>query len=277
MIGLLLMAVATCFGETQESLGKYNVATGKQSIYTMGFISMLGGFIFFLIIAAIKEEFRFSIESLPTLSLRIALELLLAQISVLAITRADRSTYSFIRVGTIPLLLIVDLVLGYSISTFALIGISLILLVLILLFRSHDLKKDGMWFVMGTSILGAATLSLFKYNITHFNSVEAEESIVIAVLLVYFFCMALFVAKENPILLLKRPTVLAQSVSAGFANVLMSFAYLYGAASIITTAKRGLGVFFSILSGNFYFKERGIFIKIIALLAIVVGLIFSTF
>ena len=271
------MAVATFFDEAQTSLGKHGVEEGTQSVYTMGFLSMLWGFVFYLIIIISKQEFLFSLASLPTLGARIVLELILAHISVLAIIHADRSTYSFIRFGTIPLLLITDLLLGYTISTRALIGIGIILMVLILLFMRHEVRKAGMWYVLGTTLLAVATLSLFKYNITHFNSVQAEESIVVGVLLIFFFTKAMFIAKENPLRLLGKPAILGQSLSAGLGNVLMSFAFLYGAASIITTAKRGLGVFWAILSGNIYFKETGMIVKFLALITLIFGLVLTAF
>ncbi|KKW12528.1 MAG: hypothetical protein UY50_C0006G0043 [Parcubacteria group bacterium GW2011_GWA2_49_9] len=272
MIGLLLTFAATFFTEAQESLGKQKVAEGKQSIYTMGFLSMLWSTVFFLCIIITKHTFVFSLASLPTFITRVVLELILAQVSVIAITRADRSTYNFIRVGTIPLLLITDLILGYSITLPALFGIGIIILALLILFRNHGVGKKGVLPVIATTLLAVATLSLYKYNITHFNSVEAEEGIVGAILVLYFFCMAVFVAKENPLRSLLRPDFFVQSLSAGLGNVLMGFAYLYGAASIITTAKRGLSVLWAILSGKMYFREKGLYVKLLALAVIVIGL-----
>ncbi len=277
MIGLLLTAVSTFFSETQESLGKKGVTEGTQSIYTMGFLSMFWGCVLYAVLSIINHSFRFSFASLPTFGVRIILELILAHISVHAITRADRSTYSFIRVGTIPILLVTDIALGYSISTGAFIGIGLILVSLCSLFFSHTLKKNGAGLTVATMLLAVATLSLYKYDITHFNSVEAEQGIIVGILLLYFFFMARWVSKENPFRLFSQPSILGQSLSAGIADVLMSFAYLYGSASIITAAKRGLGVFWAILSGNRYFKEAGLAAKLFALLTIVAGLLLTTF
>lgn len=129
MIGLLLVLAATFFTETQDTIGKRTIQQGRQSIYTMGFLSLVWSFLFFLVILVfIKKEFIFSRASLPTFLARAALEVVLAHISLLALTKADRSTFSLVRVGTIPLLLAVDIFLGYSISPYALAGIGVIIL-----------------------------------------------------------------------------------------------------------------------------------------------------
>ncbi len=247
----------------------------KESIYTMGFLNMLWGTIFFLTYALfIRGEFILSPESFPTLGVRIILEIAQLHVTMLAISVADRSTYGFLRIWTIPLLLVVDMALGYTIGTTQLFGISLIVLSFIFLFINHGIKKKGMWLVLFTAINAVATISLFKYNISNFNSVDTEQSIVFLVLMLYFFIMACYVAKENPILFLKKPVFFVQSFVMGISTVIMSFAYLFAPASIITTVKRSSTIIWAIVSGNFYFHEKKLTIKIGAFLLIVVGLIF---
>lgn len=278
MFGLLLTLAATFFGEAHDSIGKRAVSEGRQSIYTMGFLSLLWGFLFFLfIIVFIRQEFLFSLDSLPTFLPRAILEVVLAHVSMLAITRADRSTFSLIRIGTLPLLLATDLVLGYSMSAWALTGVSVIVAAFLFVFWSHAVSKTGIGYVVFTAVTAAATLSLFKWNITHFNSVEAEQSSILLILLGYFFVMARYKAGENPLLFLRRPLFLFQSLAAGLAEVLMSFAYLFGTASVITAAKRGLSVLFAILSGNLYFNERNLVAKLAIFLFLVVGLLLLAF
>lgn len=274
MTGLLLTLAATFFSEAQESIGKNAVLQRQQSIYTMGFLSMFWGMLFFLcIIFFVKKEFLFSLASLPTFLTRAVLELILAHVSILAITRADRSTYSLIRTGTIPLLLVADIALGYSLSISAVVGIGIIAAVLISLFYGTTIRTAGAGLAGATMVLAAATISLYKYDITHFNSVEAEQSIIIAILLGYFFLMARYKAGENPLAFLRQPLFLFQSLSAGLADVLMSFAYLFGAASIITTAKRALSVLWAILAGHRYFKETRLLLKLLAFAVIAAGLV----
>lgn len=191
----------------------------------------------------------------------------------MAVKQAERSAFEFIRVGTIPLLLAIDLFLGYVLGLNQIIGIILITIAFIFLTMNHGLSRRGLGYVIFSTVNAAATISLYKYDIAHFNSVTAEQSIILAVLMAYLFLMARFAGKENPVSFLKQPIFLIQSLGAGMGNVLLSFAYLFAAASIITSAKRGLGVFWSILSGKFYFHEKRAIAKLTALAVIGVGLI----
>ncbi len=274
MTGLLLVIAAAFFIEIGDSIGKYEVSIKKQSIYTFGFLVMLWGAIFLFALAFIRDSFTFSVASLPTLFVRIILEIVQAHASLLAITIADRSTFGFLRIVTIPLLLGADILLGYQIGAHEFWGIGIIVGALAILFINHGIKKKGAGLVLFCAINAVATLSLYKYNIAHFNSVEMEQGIVHIVLLIYFFIMAMTAAKENPLRFLRQPIFFGQSAVAGIGTVLVSFAYLFGAASVITAAKRAAGILWAMFSGNVYFKEKHFLIKLLSLVLMIIGLVF---
>ncbi|MBI2108869.1 MAG: hypothetical protein HYT93_01625 [Parcubacteria group bacterium] len=274
MIGVLLVLVSSFFEEISDSIGKHTVSQKKESLYTFGFLALLWGTIFLLISGFIRDAFIFSSASIPTLGIRIILEIVQLHVTLLAITVAERSTFGFLRILTIPLLLAVDVFLGYSIGTYEIWGIGLIVLALIVLFINHGIKKSGAGLVLFIAINAVATISLYKYNITHFNSVEVEQGIVYIALLIYSFAMAKIVAKENPVTFLLKPLFLGQSIAAGIGTIFISFAYLFGAASVITTVKRAAAILWAMLSGGVYFKEKGFFVKALSLLLIIIGLIF---
>lgn len=119
----------------------------------------------------------------------------------------------------------------------------------------------------------ALTISLYKYNITHFNSVTAEQLLVSAVLVLYFYLLMVFKTKENFAALIKQPLVLVQSISFGLASVIESLAYLFAPASIILCAKRSGAVLWSTLAGKLYFKEQNLVLKLALVLGIVAGLV----
>ncbi|MBI2048003.1 MAG: hypothetical protein HYT27_02590 [Parcubacteria group bacterium] len=274
MIGILLVLAATFFEEISDSIGKHAVSEKKESLYTFGFLALLWGTVFLLLSAFIRDAFVFSFASIPTLGVRVILEIVQIHVTLLAITIADRSTFGFLRITTIPLLLVVDILLDYSIGIYGLWGIGLIVLALIVLFINHGITKKGAGLVLFAAVNAVATISLYKYNITHFNSVEVEQGIVHIALLIYAFTMATLVAKENPIRFLKNPLFLGQSFASGIGTVFISFAYLFGAASVITTVKRAAAILWAMLSGNVYFKEKRFLIKAFSLILIIVGLVF---
>jgi len=283
MLGILLTTGSTLAEEAGTSVGKWETARGKESVFSMGFLDSLWATVFMFALAFLIPKdffaigfphgFIFTTASLPTLIPRIGLEILQSLATVYAITVADRSTFGFLRIITIPLLLLTDIFLAYTISFPQVIGMLLIVTSLILLFINHGIRGKGAWLVAFTAVNSVATISLYKYDITHFNSLEAEQVIVYFVLVIFFFMMAMTKANENPLRLMAKPIFFTQSLLMGVGGVAMSFAYLFSAASVISTAKRALSVLFAMLSGHVYFKEKKLWVKAMAFILIAVGLV----
>lgn len=278
MLGIILVSIGTLFEEISDSIGKNKMASREESPYTMAFLSLFWGTIFFGIISVVKNNlFTFQLASLPTFSIRAIFEVIQLYVSVIAIAQADRTTFCFLRTLTIPLLLIADLFLGYRVGLFGIVGISVITLTILLLFSRHEVKKMGSGFIIFSAINAVFTISLYKYNITHFNSVVVEQLLMYVILLIAFFFIALVGAKENPFIFLTRPVFLLQSFSVGLGGMIESFAFNYGAASLIIAAKRSASIFWTLLSGKHCFNEKNIVFKIIITVLLIIGLIFLAF
>jgi len=274
MIGVFLTSISTLFEEIFDTIGKYKHVQGEQSIYTMGFLSLLGTSLFFLALMVYQRSlFHFSLASLPTFIPRVILSIVQEYITIAAIMKADRTTFGFIRIGTIPLLLMVDLVLGYSLGISQIVGIGLILLTLIILFENRVLDKKGIGLVLFSTINAVVVISLYKYDITYFNSVAAEQGIVSGILAMLFLWGAVYIAKENPLAFLTKPIFLVQAGSQTIAGILDSFAYVFAPASIIVAAKRSSAMVWTIVSGNIYFRETHARAKIIAVAFLVAGIL----
>lgn len=277
MIGVFMALIAGFFSEIGDSIGKRSVNDHKESIYTMGFLNMFWVVVILTSSAfLVTNSFIFSLASLPTFITKMVLEIFQVYMSLSAITIASRSTFGFLRIWTLPLLLVVDIMLGYSVSGWQVGGIFILVIAFILLFINHGIEKKGSGYVIFTAINAVATISLYKYNITHYNSVLAEQLSTCIILLVYSFVMAFFVAKENPFRFFKKPRFLIQSLSGGLASIISSFAYMFAPASVITAAGRSASVFWSVLSGNVYFKESRVVLKMSAVALIGVGIFLLT-
>ena len=275
MIGFILATLGSLFREVSGSIGKWEVSASRESYFSMGFLNLLiQAVIYFGIAFFIRKEFLFSFESLPTFSIRALLEVAQAHVSVLALVRADRSTYSFVRTITIPLLLFVDIILGYTIGFHQAVGVTIMFASVFLFLIDKNVGKTGVFLAGFTAVNAVITISLFKYNITHFNSVEAEEGIITGILMLYFLCMALVRAKENPFRLLRKPAIIFQSLSSGAASTLGGFSYAFAPASLILAVERSSSVLWAILSGNIYFHEAVLARKIIFGLFLIIGFIF---
>lgn len=274
MTGLLLVLVGACAIEAGASIGKYQVKKGCESVYMMGFLDSIWGTLLYLFLLwSGSEVWRFAWESLPTFTVRAILEVLQAHVTVLAISRADRSTFGFIRIGTIPLLLMVDIALGYAFTGTQLLGIAVIVFSLVLLLARRGMRTNGIGFVIVSTVNAVATLSLFKYDIVHWNSVAAEQIPVLIVLLVYFLVMARVRCGESVLVRMWQPILLLQSLCTGIGTVTISYGYLLLPASLATTAVRSGGLLWSIISGNLVFKERRLWLKIAAAVLCIGGLI----
>ncbi|PIZ85944.1 hypothetical protein CO033_00260 [Candidatus Nomurabacteria bacterium CG_4_9_14_0_2_um_filter_32_10] len=274
MVGIILTAIGTFLDEVASSFGKWEITHKKENIYTFGFLNTFWLLIVFIIISLIKDSFLFNIDSIPILGLLIVLEFAQAYSTLHAIEEADRSTLGFIMISTIPLLLVVDKILGYEIDIFNIFGISIIVLGLLILLFNHGINKKGIGYVVFSSINAVATLSIYKYCITNYNSVEAQQIITSIFLLLFLFFMSIWKFKQNPFDSLFKKELLVQSISNGLGGVIISFAYLFAPASIITSGKRASSILWSIISGNRYFHEKHIIVKIISFVFIIIGLTF---
>lgn len=269
----LMMAASTFLDETSSSLGKWSVNHKKESVYTFGFLNLFWGLIFFIVIAIYKQEFVFSMNSIGLFAIYIVLEIAQTYSSLEATVKAERSTFAFIMVGTVPLLLVVDYSLGYQISLFNIIGISVIILGLIFLFINHGLGKKGIGYVIFSTINAVATISLYKYMISNGSSVEAFCIVASSIVLTFLFIMAKWRYKENPFKFLLKKQFMVQALSRGISSVLISFAYIFAPASSIAGGRRGVAVLAGILSGKAFFNEKHILIKITSFILVVAGLI----
>src|SRR3989344_4831925 len=272
MFGVILAGISSGFDEIAASIGKKEIVAGLESFYTFGFLTHFLSALFIAAIGFVLSDFSFSTDSLPTFIPRVLVGILELQLAVIAVASVDRGSFGFIRLATIPLLLTIDLVLGYRLSYFQILGIVLIVVPIGVLFYSDFSKKKGMLLVLIVALLAAIDLSLYKYNISHFNSVESEQAITSLITSLYFFLTAVLIRGENPLAFLRKKIYMVQAGSSGIAYVVNSFAYLYAPASVVTTAFRGFSVLFSVLAGTFYFREGHFLLRAGLFFVVIVGL-----
>jgi hypothetical protein len=276
MTALLLLFIGTFGEEVSLSMGKSAVKRRLQSPYTMVFLSLFWGVVFFVVSLLFGKEFTFTVASLPTFGLRLLIEMVISYTAIMAVIRADRSTCVFMRLITIPLLVLSDLRLGYSLSSFQLAGIVVICTVLVGLLSMGKISRKGLGYCLFTSIMGAATITLYKYNISHFNTVAGEQIMMHGALLVWFTVLARLKTKENPWSYLLRLFSEEQSIAKGLGSFLISHAYNLAPASVVVTADRSLSIFWGVIFGHRFFHERNFGLKLVAFGGVACGLYLLT-
>jgi len=274
MLGIILQGIASFFGEISGSLEKWMVAKRVESFYAIGFQNSLVAIAFFLVyVIGNNGEFRLNPASFPTLALLVILSVAQAYATMKGMSIATRGTYNFIRTGTMPLLLIVDLFTGYDLSSRQIAGIVIVMCALIFLFMNHGIERKGAGFVAFTAVNAAATIALFKWHVTVWNSVAAEQLVLICSQTLFFLVCSVFIAKENPFRLLKRKLPILQSTTYAADSFIGSFAYLFAPASIILAATRSFAVLWGILFGNRIFHEKSLALKIATCVVVAIGIV----
>lgn len=271
MLALLLLICSTLSEEAAQSLGKHSVSKGKASVYSLAFLEVFYALLLMLGVLILMPGNHFTLASLPTLVPRICLEILASYLTAESIVRADRSTVGFLRLLTLPLLLGVDLVLGYYLTPLQISGVLVLFLALGLAFYKNPLGKKGAWIVICLALVNVAAVSLFKYDVTHYNSVAAEQSIVMSCIVIFFFVQSVR-SGYVPFKLLIQPPTSWQSLLSGLGAALTSFAVGLAPASIVTALRRTLGLMWSVIFGKVYFKERGLKRKIYAFAVAALGI-----
>jgi hypothetical protein len=275
MLAALLVIVGNFFEELSASASKH-AFTGRLFTYVVyGFLIEAISVLFFGGTALIGGyTLAYNTHALPIFALRVVNEFLQCEVVFRALEFADRSTFGFIRVLTIPLLLLVDIMMGYHITNLQFLGIGIILVVLLSYFANGKLHGKGMGLALASALLSVVDLSLYKYDISHYN-VAAVSQFYLALALFSIYAVRVFFSKEDRRLLVEmtaHPLLGLVFVSQGLSSVLVSLAYQYAPASLILAFSRAVSVLWSLVSGVFYFHEDSVLRKTFAFALIVVGL-----
>lgn len=272
MIGILICVLSAACLELSSSLGKEEVRRHIATYYSIAVLNALIAVLFLIGYGFLHGGFVFRLASLPTFIPRLLLEILLVHTTMRALIASNRSDFALVKTLTLPLLLMVDYFIGYTLTLPQVGGVALIIGAMAVLISLQKKRIKGLGFLMVSACIAVGTISLFKYDITHFNSLAAEQGIVLTAIAVYFSCLALWRHKENPFRLLRNSTVSMQTIASGGAHVFVSMAYLYAPAVVITAALRSFMVLFAIISGKMYFHEKHLRLKIILAGVIMIAL-----
>lgn len=276
MLPVLLVLTSTFSLEIAQSLGKKLAKQRRENVYQLGFLALFWGLVFMVVSLAFGAPFHLSAASLPTLSLRVILEVALAVVNAEAIIKADRSTVGFLRLITIPLLLVIDISLGYHITQWQLVGVGVMFAALVLAFRHNPLGRKGAGLAALSGFLAVGTVSLYKYDISHFNSVAAEQIVVLAILVSFFYIQSARSSRRSPLKMLFHPNTGTQALASGIVIPLESFAMSLAPASVIIAYKRSFALIWSIIFGGAGFHEHSLARKMSSAALMVVSLVLIT-
>lgn len=220
-------------------------------------------------------DLHFTSASIPLLAVRVVLEILQSYFTVLAIQKADRSTFSILRILTIPLLIISDIVMGYHLTTGSLVGMCIIFMSFFWFnFQKNTLNFTAWKYVLFTAINAVFTITLYKYSLTHYgNSVEIDQGIMLLGSFVFFLIYNYTHHKSCALRLIwQEKHFMILGITIGISSLILSYSYVYLNSSEATMIKRAGEMFWSILSGYVFFWESHFNRKFILAICIIVGL-----
>lgn len=276
---LLLGIIGTFFEEINNSITKHKTQT--HHFLKLGVISSFFWMSIFFLSWLYKYYFtditlHFHLESIPLLWVRLIFEILQSYFTILAIQKCDRTTFSVIRIITIPLLVIVDIFLWYQFTQFSLIGMWIIF-ISFLIFNIQGTTINFKWwyFVLFTAVNAVLTISLFKYSLSHYgNSVEVDQGIIGTWILFFFIGYNYYKNKCCALKLIqKEKQFLLQWLVIWLSSLILSYSYVYLNASEATMIKRAGEMFWSIFAGCLFFHEKNLVKKLLLALCIVIWLI----
>jgi hypothetical protein len=263
MLALILVLCSTLSEEVSQSIGKQSVRLRRETVYGLAFLELFWGFIIMLGLVVFSSSNHFAVASLPTLIPRVLLETLVAYMIAESIVRVERSTMGFLRLTTIPFLLLVDIALGYHLTQLQIVGVLVMFFALVFAFHRNPSGQQGAWIVVLSSLLCVITVSLYKYDITYYNSVAVEQAIVIGSVLAVFYAFARK-GRRSPFRLLIQPITGTQALASGLGSVLASFSMLFAPASVVIALKRTFALLWSVIFGRAYFREHSLKRKLIS-------------
>ncbi len=276
MLAGLLVFFGHFFDEISVSASKHAFKDRVLSYTLYGFISHLVSTIFFVgMIFVVGDKFVYNTNAIPFYLVRLVTEIIQCEIVYRALVKSDRTTFGFARILTIPLLLIVDIVLGYTISNGQLIGIGVIAAALLAYFGVEHSNKKGARLALISSVLSVANISLFKYDVSHFNSIGVAQSIMAGTMAIIYGVRVVLSKKDRVLLkeMKHHPMLISTFVSQSIANSIISYAYKFAPASLILALSRASAVVWSLLSGVFYFHEKKVLRKVFVCALLAVGLV----
>lgn len=279
MIWLLLWLIWTFFEEINNSISKEK--SQKVDLLKIWIITSFFSILIFILSLLYKFylgniEIHFNTWSIPLLIVRVIAEILQSYVTILAIKHSDRSTFSIIRILTIPLLLLVDIIMWYSFSIFSIIWIFIIVFSFVWFNLKLKTINFKWWYlVLFTAVNAVVTMSLFKYSLSHYhNSVEIDQMLMSIGILLFFMIFNRHKHRTCWLkLIFQDKAFVYQWVSIALASLLLSYTFLYMNASEASALKRAWEMFWSIISWVIFFEEKHLLKKLIFAGIIIVWLI----
>ncbi len=263
-MSIILIWLGTLFWEISGSLMKIH---NKQlnPLQRAFLISLFIVFSSLILIYLFWFKLTFNVTNFLLILYLIAGSIVYYYFILKAVWIADRSTLNIFILLKIPLVLIIDLIIGYQLSNIQIIWIlTIFTLIAFINYKENKIYNlNGLKYIIFAIIIWSINISIFKILVENGNNIP---SLVIAYSLFscIFFGIRLFIKWwiSNFKFLTNKTFLLIWFVSS-LNTLLIAFSYLFLPPSIITTYKNTFSLLRSHISAKVIFNEKYVFKKII--------------
>lgn len=277
MFAGLLVFIGHFFEEISASASKHAFSSRVLSYTLYGFLAHFMSALFFGVYAYVEgNSFVYNLHAWPIFLLRLVTEVIQCEIVYRAIVVSDRTSFGFARILTIPLLLLVDIALGYSLLPMQFLGIGVICIALLAYFGAEHGKGNGVRLALLSALLSVVNISLYKYDITHYNKAMVVQFFMALTLMLFYGFRVAYSKADRALLygIKEHPYLGVMLVSQSVATLLISLAYGLAPASLVLAFSRASAVIWSLISGVFYFHEQRVLKKVFVTAVLTLGLLF---
>jgi len=271
MVPGILLLLFGCFFLEQSSVSKKKLGAeidiNQISLLTMISIAICSG-----IVLCIRSDWHYDLTLVSFLLLifQILGAVIFSFLSNKAIHHADRSTFSVMSTMSIPLLLCSDIIFGYGVTIWQIVGVVILVVMLSYAIFKGGFSTKGMKYILASNLVSLGTIIAFKYSTSHFGSTELVNFYNASFAGMLFFIIVSRTKGWKGIKNTFKSKYLGFAVLYGIGGVLSAAAYKYMIASMVIALKRFFAMMFGVITGKFFFHEKNVMKKFS--IACVVGL-----
>lgn len=257
MVSWIFLLLFWCFFLEQSTIFKKKWSA-EIDINQISLLTMIATAVCSGVVLWVKSDrhYELTLVSFLLLIFQILGAVIFSSLSNKAIHHAERSTFSVMSTMSIPLLLLSDIVFGYGVTIWQIIGVSVLVIMLSYAIFKGDFSTKGMKYIIASNIVSLGTTIAFKYSTSHFGSTELVNfyNAIFAGLL--FFIIVSRTKGWKGIKNTFKSKYLGFAMLYGVGGVLSAAAYKYMIASMVIALKRFFAMMFGVITWKLFFHEK---------------------
>lgn len=272
-IWILSVILGAFFVEQSTSMKKK--LKDELDHYQLSLLTVMAMALFsvFSVVIAWNMGVTLSVMSVSLFVSQIFLSLFYYPILNKAIHQAERSTFSILGCMTLPILLVSDIMLGYGVNAYKILGIIVISVVVVYILATKTLSLRWCKDIVLANWIYMLMMIAFKYSTYHFASTEMVNLLITLPTALLFIPIVLKKRWKNWLKQTFSPKYFWIAGLYGVGWVLIAESYKTLIASSVMLFKQFFAMIFGLITGKLLFHEWRLYKKIIFVVSLGVGIV----